>query len=229
MVLAAPPGGALPALRSRGDASEAHVDFAELAPDVDSYLGQVAYLQLGFFQSYLDISATPRAEPERPSQRRRARRSPSTRASSQRFARRGETHRGDGAVRARDRPFLPLTRGHPSTRACSPVHHAGFSTTSSSRCPPAAADIGARYASLLGPTMRPASWRSCQAAIADDEEWRSLFAVGTAAGRRHPARGAALRSDLRRSHQSDEERIEPVFTELIATHTRRMDALGLTA
>jgi tRNA-(MS[2]IO[6]A)-hydroxylase MiaE-like protein len=28
---------------------------------------------------------------------------------------------------------------------------------------------------------------------------------------------------------SDEERIEPIFTELIAAHTRRMDALGLTA
>jgi hypothetical protein len=28
---------------------------------------------------------------------------------------------------------------------------------------------------------------------------------------------------------SDEARIEPVFTELIAAHTRRMDALGLTA
>ena len=28
---------------------------------------------------------------------------------------------------------------------------------------------------------------------------------------------------------SDEERIEPVFTELIAAHTRRMDLLGLTA
>ena len=26
-----------------------------------------------------------------------------------------------------------------------------------------------------------------------------------------------------------EERIEPVFTELISAHTRRMDALGLTA
>ena len=26
-----------------------------------------------------------------------------------------------------------------------------------------------------------------------------------------------------------EERIEPVFTELVASHTRRMDALGLTA
>lgn len=31
------------------------------------------------------------------------------------------------------------------------------------------------------------------------------------------------------NHTSDEARVEPVFTELIAAHTRRMDALGLTA
>jgi len=31
------------------------------------------------------------------------------------------------------------------------------------------------------------------------------------------------------NHDSDEARIEPVFTELIAAHTRRMDSLGLTA
>lgn len=31
------------------------------------------------------------------------------------------------------------------------------------------------------------------------------------------------------NHKSDEARVEPVFTELIAAHTRRMDALGLTA
>jgi hypothetical protein len=31
------------------------------------------------------------------------------------------------------------------------------------------------------------------------------------------------------NHKSDESHIEPVFTELIASHTRRMDALGLTA
>jgi LPS sulfotransferase NodH len=39
------------------------------------------------------------------------------------------------------------------------------------------------------------------------------------------------RSALRftEDHLSDEARIEPVFTELIAAHTRRMDALGLTA
>jgi hypothetical protein len=31
------------------------------------------------------------------------------------------------------------------------------------------------------------------------------------------------------AHTADEARIEPVFSELIAAHTRRMDALGLTA
>jgi hypothetical protein len=31
------------------------------------------------------------------------------------------------------------------------------------------------------------------------------------------------------NHKSDDARVEPVFTELIAAHTRRMDALGLTA
>ncbi|MEJ1230859.1 MAG: ferritin-like fold-containing protein [Galbitalea sp.] len=40
------------------------------------------------------------------------------------------------------------------------------------------------------------------------------------------ARATLAPSDNR---DSDEERIEPVFTELIAAHTRRMDALGLTA
>ena len=34
---------------------------------------------------------------------------------------------------------------------------------------------------------------------------------------------------LSRNTATDEERIEPNFTELIAAHTRRMDALGLTA
>lgn len=38
------------------------------------------------------------------------------------------------------------------------------------------------------------------------------------------------RAAIEASHQSaDDERLEPVFTELIADHTRRMDALGLTA
>jgi LPS sulfotransferase NodH len=38
------------------------------------------------------------------------------------------------------------------------------------------------------------------------------------------------RSALHLEQRADgEERVEPIFTELIAAHTRRMDALGLTA
>lgn len=38
------------------------------------------------------------------------------------------------------------------------------------------------------------------------------------------------RAAISASHESaDDERLEPVFTELIGAHTRRMDALGLTA
>ena len=37
------------------------------------------------------------------------------------------------------------------------------------------------------------------------------------------------RSALQQGGQLPEEKIEPVFTELIAAHTRRMDTLGLTA
>ena len=37
------------------------------------------------------------------------------------------------------------------------------------------------------------------------------------------------RSALASHAREDQERLEPVWTELIAAHTRRMDALGLTA
>ena len=43
------------------------------------------------------------------------------------------------------------------------------------------------------------------------------------------ARSALTLSPEARGHDSDEARIEPVFTELIAAHTRRMDVLGLSA
>ena len=48
-------------LRSRGESSDAtRVDFAELAPDVDTFLGQAAYLQLGYFETLSQlITATP--------------------------------------------------------------------------------------------------------------------------------------------------------------------------
>jgi hypothetical protein len=39
-------------LRSRGDqGASTRVDFAELAPELNRFLGQAAYLQLGYFET----------------------------------------------------------------------------------------------------------------------------------------------------------------------------------
>jgi hypothetical protein len=45
-------------VRSRGDFGDVHrVDFEELAPDIDTFLGQAAYLQLGYFETLSELIA----------------------------------------------------------------------------------------------------------------------------------------------------------------------------
>ena len=45
-------------LRSRDEPSTAtRVDFEELAPEIDTFLGQAAYLQLGFFETLSELIA----------------------------------------------------------------------------------------------------------------------------------------------------------------------------
>ena len=46
-------------LRSRDELSGGdRVDFEELAPDIDTFLGQAAYLQLGFFETLTELIQT---------------------------------------------------------------------------------------------------------------------------------------------------------------------------
>ncbi|MET0887854.1 MAG: ferritin-like fold-containing protein, partial [Mycetocola sp.] len=91
-------------------------------------------------------------------------------------------------------------------------------------------EIGARYASLLGADSGSAGIVGLLTdAIAVDPKRAHFFAM---CGRRLVGDTLLLAHsalNLEGHSKSDEERIEPVFTELIATHTRRMDALGLTA
>ncbi len=66
--------------------------------------------------------------------------------------------------------------------------------------------------------------------IASDEEWRSLLSMW---GRRLVGdtllvARAALTTSVRLDRAA-EEKVEPVFTELMAAHSRRMDAVGLNA
>jgi hypothetical protein len=45
-------------VRSRGDFGDVRrVDFEELAPDIDTFLGQAAYLQLGYFETLSELIA----------------------------------------------------------------------------------------------------------------------------------------------------------------------------
>ncbi|TQL53201.1 tRNA-(MS[2]IO[6]A)-hydroxylase MiaE-like protein [Subtercola boreus] len=91
-------------------------------------------------------------------------------------------------------------------------------------------DIGPRAAQLISvETGRAAIVVLLNDAIAEDPSLGSRLALW---GRRLVgdtllvARSAIHHTENART---DEERIEPVFTELIAKHSRRMDGLGLTA
>jgi hypothetical protein len=91
-------------------------------------------------------------------------------------------------------------------------------------------DTGRRVARILrGDNDRQAIVEIISETIGSDSEWKSLLAMW---GRRLVgdtlliARAALRPTTLR---IADEEKVEPVFTELMAAHSRRMDAMGLAA
>ena len=91
-------------------------------------------------------------------------------------------------------------------------------------------DVGPRIQQLLGADSgQEALLEVLRGEIAADPQLGSRLAMW---GRRLVGDTLLVaRSALHLSgnRAADEERIEPIFTELIAAHTRRMDALGLTA
>jgi hypothetical protein len=91
-------------------------------------------------------------------------------------------------------------------------------------------DTGRRVARILqADDDRQAIVEIIGETIASDAEWKSLLAMW---GRRLVgdtlliARAALRPTELR---VADEEKVEPVFTELMAAHSRRMDDMGLAA
>ena len=151
-------------LRSRGDYGDVtRVDFEELAPLIDTYLGQAAYLQLGFFETLSQLIA----------------------------------------------PTPELTQKESLS--------ASYGAT------------GNRVAEILHGDGREGLVGIITDAIAADEQWRDLLALW---GRRLVgdtlliARGALRPQTL---DAAEEKKVEPVFTALLAGHSRRMAALGLDA
>lgn len=220
--------------RSAGVPRGARVDLADMSPDPVSYLGQVAYFELAVFESLTRaISSAPDLSAKEGL----------TAAAGEVLAK----HQGVVAeLRALDvdpavamQPFAPaidqfekLTHGRDWYEMLLGVYlTAGFLDDFFIRLLAGLpTEMGKRLEVLLEPD------RSAEVIVAEiragidaDEKLASRLALW---GRRLVgdtqlvARSALLVSGNR---ATDEERIEPVFTDLIAAHTRRMDGLGLTA
>ncbi|GAB3616645.1 ferritin-like fold-containing protein [Okibacterium endophyticum] len=231
---------AAPRLRQRtGLRRTTRVDFAELTPDAASFLGQVAYLQLGFFQQ---LSSLGSASSDLGAKETLASAAGAALAKHQgcvaEIRRRGDD---PAEVMAPFAPsidrYLEVTRGESvNERLVSAYICQGFlDDFYVSLAAGLPADIGPRLAVLLGADSGASGIVSLLTdAIAADPARAHFLALW---GRRLVGdtlllAEAALRHGdgaRRNGIGSDDERIEPVFTELIATHTRRMDTLGLTA
>lgn len=221
-------------LRSRDEQSSAtRVDFEELAPDIDTYLGQAAYLQLGFFETLSELIAlTPEL----------AKKDALSRAAGAALTKHEELvrlirERGDDPTSLM-LPFRePLDDFRRATHGVRPqetmlsVHIiAGMLDDFYLALSASYGDTGRRVARILrGDNDRQAIVEIISETIGSDPEWKSLLAMW---GRRLVgdtlliARAALRPTTLR---IADEEKVEPVFTELMAAHSRRMDAMGLAA
>jgi hypothetical protein len=221
-------------LRSRDDNGGANrVDFEELAPDIDTFLGQAAYLQLGYFETLSElIQTTPEL----------VQKEALSRAAGAALRKHQELvelirERGDDPTSIM-LPFRePLDAFRRETHGVRPqetmlsVHiTAGMLDDFYLALSASYGQTGDRVARVLrADSDRQAIVDLVSQAIEGDPEWRSLLALW---GRRLVgdtlliARAALRPTSLGTAHA---EKVEPVFTELMSAHSRRMDAMGLSA
>lgn len=222
-------------LRSRGEGSGAvRVDFAELAPDIDVFLGQAAYLQLSYFET---LTRLIRAIPDLASKESLSRAAGAALTKHQEIVAliRG---RGDDPTelmlpfREELDAFRWKTLGARPEETMLSVHlTAGMLDDFYRALASSYGETGRRVARILDADHdREAIVHIVATRISEDEEWRSLLSMW---GRRLVGdtllvARAALQT-RRALDLSAESRVEPVYTELMGAHARRMDAMGLNA
>ena len=221
-------------LRARGDlGATTRVDFEALAPDINTFLGQAAYLQLGYFETLSELIAlTPEL----------VKKEALSRAAGAALTKHEELvavirERGDDPTTLM-LPFRePLDAFRQATHGVRPqetmlsVHiTAGMLDDFYLALASSYADTGRVVADILrADDDRQAIVDIIGDTIRSDPQWKWLLAMW---GRRLVgdtlliARAALRPGEL---NIADEEKVEPVFTELMAAHSRRMDAMGLAA
>jgi hypothetical protein len=225
--------------RSASSLEATKVDLHELVPDTMTFLGKAAYVQLMLFENLSRVVTTaPTIE---------AKSAMSEVASAALAKYQGLTHEierqgGDPAevmkpFALKVDAFQRMTQGHDWHESVTTCYLSGgflndFFARLATGLPSVAA---ARVATILSADSGEAI--VVRELLAVTEGNARLSARLALWGRRLVgdtmliARWALRESDGGASNggNKDEERLEPVFTELIAAHTRRMDALGLTA
>lgn len=221
-------------LRSREEAGDAtRVDFEELAPHIDTFLGQAAYLQLGYFETLSELIASTLELAEKESLSRAAGAALTKHQELVALIR----ERGDDPT-ALMLPFRePLdafrraTHGVRSQETMLSVHiTAGMLDDFYLALSASYGDNGRRVARILrADDDRQAIVDIITATIASDPEWSSLLALW---GRRLVGDTLLIaRAALgpTRLAAAEAKRVEPAFTELMGAHARRMEAMGLSA
>ncbi|MES2866526.1 MAG: ferritin-like fold-containing protein [Actinomycetota bacterium] len=220
-------------LRARGDVGGAmRVDFAELAPELNRFLGQAAYLQLGYFETLTRlIRATPELEEK------------------------AAITRAAGAALSKHRGIVDVIRqqGEDATELMLPFreHLDAFRRKTIGARPretllavyitagmlddfylalaSSYGDTGRRIADILREDDDTGEIvEILKHTIETDQEWRSLLSMW--ARRLVGDTVLVARQALRPERLAkDDDRVEPVYTELMGAHARRMDAMGLAA
>jgi hypothetical protein len=210
------------------------IDFTELVPDPVPFLGQAAYIQLEFFEGLARAVATA---PTLPSKEGLS--SAAGVALRKHHALIGELRRLGVEPDDVMAPFAPATDRFRQASAGADWYEQllGIHVTSgmlddyfSRLASGLPADLGARVRVILAEEGASAVlYSELLSAIAEHPGLSDRLALW---GRSLVGDTLLIaRSALRASDASDRlsGTVEPVFTELIAAHTRRMDALGLTA
>jgi hypothetical protein len=211
-----------------------HVGLHELTPDIIRYLSQAAYLQLSIFETLTGcLDNSPSTAAKEAISKIAAVSLAKHRGLVAEIERRGED---PGAVMA---PYAPRIDEFRRTTLGADWHETLIT------CYVTAGILDELYVSVAAglPGDYPARMT---ALLAGDEESRLLAAVLRDAIEANPHLASRLAMWGRRlvgdtllmaraalalpdNTAPDDARLEPVFTELIAAHTRRMDNLGLTA
>jgi hypothetical protein len=221
-------------LRSRGDFGDVdRVAFETLAPELDTFLGQATYLQLGFAETLSALIAPTLDLSDKESLAIAAGAALDTHRRLVALIR----ERGDDPLDLM-LPFRePLDEFRRATHGARPLETmlsvhltAGMLDDFYLALSSSYGETGERVAEILRDSEgRQSVRRILTDAIESDAEWRALLALW---GRRLVgdtlliARGALRPRIL---DAAEEQKVEPVFTALLAAHSRRMAELGLDA